>query len=302
MRLPIILAACVLSATAASAAELAGTLEKIKDSKTIVIGFQEASVPFSFLDGSQKPVGYAIDICLKIVDAVKNELNLPDLKVEFNPVTSSTRIPLMINGTIDLNCASTTNNAERQKQVTFTNTHFLTASRFIAKKASNLKTIDDLRGKTVVSVAGSTNINQVIKVNRENSMGMNVSAVPDQSEAFLSLDTGRSQAYVMDDVQLAVGAARSKDPSAYEISKDAFSKVEPYGIMLRKDDAPFKALADRVTAELYASPEIETIYKKWFESPVPPSGLNFNYPMPQALRASFKHPSSSPDPDAYPTN
>ncbi|WP_257170283.1 amino acid ABC transporter substrate-binding protein [Bradyrhizobium sp. SRS-191] len=289
----------VLAANAACAEELSGTLQKIKETGRIAVAFQESAVPFSYLDGNQKPVGYALDICARIADAVKRELGLPNLVVETVPVTSSTRIPLMTNGTIDLLCASTTNNAERQKLVTFTNTHFLSATRFAAKASSSLRRIDDLKGKTAVAIAGSTNIAQLNKVNVERKLGVTIVPAKDQAEAFLMLETDRAQAYVLDDVQLAVAIARSKEPAAYVISEDAFSKAEPFGIMLRKDDAPFKAVADRVTAELYQSPEIEKLYKTWFESPVPPTGTNFNYPMPAALRAAFKKPSSSPDPDAY---
>ncbi|CCD84547.1 glutamate and aspartate transporter subunit; periplasmic-binding component of ABC superfamily [Bradyrhizobium sp. ORS 285] len=291
--------ALVLAANAAGAEELSGTLQKIKETGKIAVAFQEAAVPFSYLDGNQKPVGYALDICARIADAVKRELGLPNLVVETVPVTSSTRIPLMTNGTIDLLCASTTNNAERQKLVTFTNTHFLSATRFAAKTSSSLRRIDDLKGKTAVAIAGSTNIAQLNKVNVERKLGITIVPAKDQAEAFLMLETDRAQAYVLDDVQLAVAIARSKEPAAYVISEDAFSKAEPFGIMLRKDDAPFKAIADRVTAELYQSPEIEKLYKTWFESPVPPTGTNFNYPMPAALRAGFKKPSSSPDPEAY---
>ncbi|WP_316160011.1 amino acid ABC transporter substrate-binding protein [Bradyrhizobium sp. SZCCHNRI20481] len=299
MRIWGLLLTAALAANAAGAEELTGTLQKVKETNRISIGFQESSVPFSYLDGNQKPVGYALDICARIAEAVKKELGLPNLTIETVPVTSSNRIPLMTNGTIDLLCASTTNNAERQKLVTFANTHFLSATRFAAKKSLSLQTIDDLRGKTAVAIAGSTNIAQLNKVNVERKLGINIVPAKDQAEAFLMLETDRAQAYVLDDVQLAVAIARSKDPAAYMISSDAFSKPEPFGIMLRKDDAPFKAIADRVTAELYQSPAIEALYKKWFESPVPPTGINFNYPMPAPLRAAFKSPSSSPDPDAY---
>ena len=299
MRLLGILLGVAVVFSAAAAEELTGTLQKIKETKQITIGYQEASVPFSYLDGSQKPIGYAIDICLKIADAVKKQLDLPNLAIEMAPVTSSNRIPLLMNGTIDLHCSSTTNNAERQKLVDFANTHFLSATRFAAKKSLNITTIDDLKGKAAVAVAGSTNIAQLSKVNTERKLGITVIPAKDQLEAFLMMETDRAQADVLDDVQLAVAIARAKDPGAYMISTEAFSKPEPYGIMLRKDDAPFKAVADRVTAELYQSSEIDALYKKWFESPVPPSGINFNYPMPPALRSSFKHPSSSPDPDAY---
>ncbi|GAB3626860.1 ABC transporter [Pandoraea terrae] len=291
--------ALAVMVSSAVAADLGGTLQKVKETNRVVIGFQEASVPFSYLDANQKPVGFTIDICMKIVDAVKRELNQPQLAVEFTPVTAANRIPLLMNGTIDLNCASATNSAERQKQVAFANSHFLTASRFAAKKASNLHKIEDLKGKTVVSVAGSTNINQLNKVNAERNLGMSIVAAKDQLEAFLMLETGRAQAYVLDDVQLAVAIARSKDPAGYLISEDAFSKPEPYGIMLRKDDPTFKALVDRVTARIYQSPEIEALYKKWFQSPVPPNGINFNYPMAQVLRNAYQKPSSSFDPNAY---
>jgi glutamate/aspartate transport system substrate-binding protein len=299
MRLPLTMLAVVLLAIPAHASELTGTLQKVKETNRIVLGFQEASVPFSYLDGNQKAIGYALDICMKIVDAVKRELKLSSLDVETSPVTSSNRIPLMMNGTVDLVCSSTTNNAERQRQVAFTNSHFLSATRFAVRKSDNITTIDHLKGKPVVAVAGSTNMVQLNQVNAARNLGITPLAAKDQAEAFLMLETGRAAAYVLDDVQLAVAIARSKDPSAYIISEEAFSKAEPYGIMLRREDAAFKAVADRATAELYRSPEIEAIYKKWFEAPVPPNGLNFKTPMTAVLRNAYAHPSDSPDPASY---
>ena len=299
MRLPLTTLAAVLITIPAHASELTGTLQKIKETNRIVLGFQEASVPFSYLDGNQKAIGYAVDICMKIVDAVKRELKLSSLDVETSPVTSSNRIPLMMNGTVDLVCSSSTNNAERQRQVAFTNSHFLSATRFAARKADNIRTIDQLKGKPVVAISGSTNMVQLNQVNAGRNLGITPLAAKDQAEAFLMLETGRAAAYVLDDVQLAVAIARSKDAAAYIISDEAFSKAEPYGIMLRKDDAPFKAVADRATADLYGSPEIEAIYGKWFESPVPPNGLNFNTPMSAVLRNAFAHPSDSADPASY---
>jgi glutamate/aspartate transport system substrate-binding protein len=299
MRLPLTMLAAVLITIPAHASELTGTLQKIKETNRIVLGFQEASVPFSYLDGNQKAIGYAVDICMKIVDAVKRELKLSSLDVETSPVTSSNRIPLMMNGTVDLVCSSTTNNAERQRQVAFTNSHFLSATRFAARKANNIRTIDQLKGKPVVAISGSTNMVQLNQVNAARNLGITPLAAKDQAEAFLMLETGRAAAYVLDDVQLAVAIARSKDTSAYIISEEAFSKAEPYGIMLRKDDAAFKAVADRATAELYRSPEIEATYKKWFEAPVPPNGLNFKTPMTAVLRSAYAHPSDSPDPASY---
>jgi glutamate/aspartate transport system substrate-binding protein len=291
--------AVVLLAIPAHASELTGTLQKVKETNRIVLGFQEASVPFSYLDGNQKAIGYAVDICMKIVDAVKRELKLSSLDVETSAVTSSNRIPLMMNGTVDLVCSSTTNNAERQRQVAFTNSHFLSATRFAARKADNIRTIEQLKGKPVVAISGSTNMVQLNQVNTARNLGVTPLAAKDQAEAFLMLETGRAAAYVLDDVQLAVAIARSKDPAAYIISEEAFSRAEPYGIMLRREDAAFKAVADRATAELYRSPEIEAIYKKWFEAPVPPNGLNFKTPMTAVLRNAYAHPSDSPDPASY---
>jgi glutamate/aspartate transport system substrate-binding protein len=281
------------------AQELSGTLRKIKDTGAITLGIRDSAVPFSYIDEKQRIVGYAVDICMKIVDEIKTELKLEKLEVNETIVTSSTRIPLMANGTVDLECGSTTNNADRQQQVWFTNTHFLTASRFVSKKALKLDQVDDLKGKAVVSVAGTTNINQLNKANVAHSLGITVMNAKDVPEAFLMVETDRAAAFVMDDIQLAAMIASSKDPSLYVISNGAFSDPEPYGIMLRKDDVPFKTVVDRATAKLYKSPEIETIYNRWFMQPVPPRGLNFHVPMPTALKKSFEHPSDNPDPASY---
>jgi glutamate/aspartate transport system substrate-binding protein len=288
-----------LAAAPALAQDLSGTLLKAKETKRLAIGFQEASIPFSYLDGANKPVGFAVDLCVKIAEAARKRINMADMAIEFVPVTSANRIPLMINGTIDLQCAATTNNADRQKQVAFTNTHFLSATRFASKKANNLNKIDDLKGKVVTAVAGSTNINQINKLNTEKGLGLTVLPAKDQLDAFLLLETDRAQAFVLDDVQLAVGIARSKTPDAFTISAEALSKPEPYGIMLRREDPQFKQLADEVTAAIYKSPEIEALYRKWFLSPVPPNNVNFNYPMPGAMKKAFANPSNSADPDAY---
>lgn len=291
--------AAALGASQASAEELTGTLKNIKDTGTITLGYRDSSIPFSYLDDNQKPVGFAMDICYKIVDAVKKELKLDKLQVKLNPVTSATRIPLMANGTIDLECGSTTNNAEREKQVWFTNTHFLTASRYVFKKSSNLKSIDDLKGKTVVSTAGTTNIKQLTEANVARKLNATIVPAKDHAEAFLMVETDRAVAFVMDDILLASLVAGSKDPSEYVISKDAFSTPEPYGIMLRKDDVPFKKVVDAATAALYTSGEGQKLYDKWFMSKIPPKGLNLNTPISPELKAEFAKPSDSPDPASY---
>jgi glutamate/aspartate transport system substrate-binding protein len=230
---------------------------------------------------------------------VKKELKLDKLEVKLNPVTSSTRIPLLANGTIDLECGSTTNNAERQKQVWFTNTHFLTASRYVSKKASKINSIDDLKGKSVVSTAGTTNIKQLTEANAARGLNVNIIPAKDHAEAFLMVETDRAVAFVMDDILLASLVAGSKAPADYVISKDAFSKPEPYGIMLRKDDAAFKKVVDAATAALYTGGEGQKIYDKWFTQKVPPKGLNLSTPISAELKNEFAKPSDSPDPDSY---
>lgn len=288
-----------LCAGPAMAQELTGTLKNIKETGTITLGHRNSSIPFSYLDDNQKPIGYAMDICYKIVDAVKKELKLDKLEVKLTPVTSSTRIPLLANGTIDLECGSTTNNTDRQKQVAYTNTHFLTASRFVSKKSSKINSIDDLKGKSVVSTSGTTNIKQLTEANAARNLGVNIIPAKDHAEAFLMVETDRAVAFVMDDILLASLVAGSKAPGDYVISKDAFSKPEPYGIMLRKDDPAFKKVADAATAALYQSPEGIKIYEKWFMSKIPPKGLNLNVPIGPEQKKSFAKPSNSPDPDAY---
>ncbi|MGD9803080.1 MAG: amino acid ABC transporter substrate-binding protein [Hyphomicrobiaceae bacterium] len=281
------------------AQDLTGTLKKIKETGSITLGFRESSIPFSYLDDKQQPVGYAMDICAKAVDAVKKELKLDKLEVKLNPVTSATRIPLMANGTIDLECGSTTNNAERQKQVSYTYTHFLTASRYVTKVAAGIKKIDDLKGKTVVSTAGTTNIKQVSEVNAAKGLGMTVLPAKDHAEAFLMVETDRAAAFVMDDILLASLVAGAKDPKAFTISEDAFSLPEPYGIMLRKDDPAFKKVVDAAVGALYKSAEGVAIYEKWFTKPIPPKSLNLNVPMSAAMKKIFANPSDSPDPTTY---
>jgi glutamate/aspartate transport system substrate-binding protein len=292
-------AALVSGQAAATAEELTGTLQKVKELGYITVGHREASVPFSYLDDKRQPVGFAIDICAKIVDAVKRELKLDKLEVRYQLVTASTRIPLLANGTIDLECGNTTNNAERQQQVWYTNTHFLTASRFVSKVESRIGSVNDLKGKTVVSPAGSTNIKQALEFNNRLNLGMTIVPAQDQGEAFLMVETGRAVAFVQDDIVLAGLIANAKDPKAYVISEDAFSKPEPYGIMLRKDDTAFKAVADAATSALYTSPEIAALYAKWFMQAIPPKGVNLNIPMSPAMKRAFEKPTDSPDPSTY---
>ena len=292
----ITLSALLVAAGPASAQE--GTLKKIKETGAITLGHRDASIPFSYFDDKQQAVGYAMDLCGKIVDAVKAELKMPNLQVKLNPVTSATRIPLMANGTIDLECGSTTNNLERQKQVAFTITHFVTANRFVSKKAANLKSLDDLKGKTIVSTSGTTNIKPITELNGQKNLGMTILPAKDHAESFLMVETGRAVAFFMDDILLYSLVANSKNPSEWVISLDALS-VEPYGIMLRRDDPSFKKVVDDAMTKVYKSGEINTIYAKWFLHPVPPKGINLNVPMSEVFKHVVAKPTDSGDPNDY---
>jgi glutamate/aspartate transport system substrate-binding protein len=283
---------------AVQAQELTGTLKKIKDTGSITLGVRDSSIPFSYLDDKQSYQGYSIDLCMKIVSAVQKQLGLTSLKVVMNPVTSATRIPLMANGTIDLECGSTTNNIDRQKQVAFAPTTFVSASRLLSKKSSNIKSMEDLKGKPIVSTAGTSSLKQTTILNGEKNLGMNVMSAKDHSEAFLMVETGRALAFVMDDVLLASLAASSKSPQDYQISKEALS-VEPYGIMLRRDDPAFKQVVDTAITNVFKSGDINKIYNKWFMSPIPPKNVNLNWPMSDQMKAVIAKPTDSGDPAAY---
>ena len=292
----IMLAAALAVALPAAAQE--GTLKKIRDSGAITIGHRDASLPFSYYDDKQQPIGYAMDLCARIVDAVKSELKMPNLKVNYQLVTSANRIPLMANGTIDLECGSTTNNLARQKEVSFTITHFVTANRWVAKKSSNIKTLDDLKGKTIVSTAGTTNIKQITEINGQKNLGMNIISANGHPEAFQMVETGRAVAFVMDDILLAGLVAQSRAPGDYVISADALS-VEPYGIMLRRDDPAFKKVVDNAMIQTYKSGAINAIYDKWFQKPIPPKNVNLNLPMSDKMKKVVAKPTDSGDPKDY---
>lgn len=249
------IAGCIVTGAGAQ------TLEKIKKDGVITIGHRDSSIPFSYLDDKQQPIGYSMDICMKIADAVKAELKMPNLQIKLNSITPATRIPLMANGTIDLECGSTTNNIERQNQVAFAPTTFVTANRLLAKKTSNVAKLDDMKGKTLVSTSGTSNMKQVTELNGSRNLGMNIAVAKDHAEAFLMVETGRAVAFAMDDILLYSLAASSKAPNDYAITSEALS-VEPYGVMQRKGDPAFKKVVDTAVINLMKSGEIEKIYNK----------------------------------------
>ena len=276
----------------------ADTLAKIKESGVFTIGHRDASIPLSYYDDKQKPIGYSVEICERVADAVKKELKKPNLQIKYQLVTSANRIPLLANGTVDIECGSTTNNAERQKQVSYLPTTFVTANRIMYKKGSGISVLADMKGKTLVSTAGTTNIKQVTQINAEKNLGVNITSANGHAESFLMVETGRAAAFAMDDILLAGLIATSKDPGQFEVSKEALS-VEPYGIMVRKDDAKFEALAAGVVKGLMKSGEINKIYDKWFLKPIPPKNITMNVPMSPNLKKVIANPTNSPDPAAY---
>jgi len=280
------------------AQDLTGRLKKIKETGTLTLGVRDASIPFSYLDDKQSYQGYSIDLCLKAATAIQKKLGLTALNVKMVPVTSATRIPLIANGTTDISCDSATNNMERQNRYAFAVTEFVTANRFLTKKSANIKTLDDLKGKTIVSTSGTSNLKQITTLNTERNLGMNILAAKDHAEAFLMVETGRAVAFVMDDILLSSLAASSKAPNDYTVSAEALS-VEPYGLILPLGDTAFKKVVDDALINVYKGDDIKKIYAKWFLSPIPPKGVNLNVPMSPQLQAVLAKPTDSGEPSAY---
>ena len=290
---PQLLAAAIAAAlisTPVFAAELTGTLKKIKESGTITLGHRDSSIPFSYIaDGSGKPVGYSHDVQLAIVEGLKKQLDMPDLKVKYNLVTSQTRIPLVQNGTVDVECGSTTNNVERQQQVDFSVGIFEIGTRLLSKKDSPYKDFADLKGKNVVTTAGTTSERILKAMNADKQMGMNVISAKDHGEAFNMLESGRAVAFMMDDALLAGEMAKAKKPTDWAVTGTPQS-YEIYGCMLRKGDPDFKKAVDDAIVAYYKSGKINDTYKTWFESPIPPKGLNLMFPMSDELKALIANP------------
>jgi glutamate/aspartate transport system substrate-binding protein len=285
-----------LVATGFSTAALAqdgGTLAKIKSSGVISLGHRESSIPFSYYDDKQQVVGYSQELMMKVVDAVKADLKMPGLQVKLTPVTSQNRIPLVQNGTIDMECGSTTNNSERAKQVAFSNTIFVIGTRLLTKKNSGIKDFPDLAGKNVVTTAGTTSERLLRKLNEDKKMGMSIISAKDHGESFLTLQSGRSVAFMMDDALLYGEIAKAKKPDEWTVTGTPQS-FEAYGCMMRKDDPAFKKLVDTALASAMTSGEAEKIYQKWFMSPIPPKGLNLDFPLSDAVKALYKDPNDKP--------
>lgn len=276
-------------ATGALAQELTGTLKKIRDTGSITVGYRESSIPFGYLDDKQQPIGYGTEVCMKIVDAVKAELKLPNLKVNLQPITSSNRIPLLQNGTIDIECGSTTNSVQRQQQVSFGPTYFVINVTAAVKKTSNINTLADLNGKNISTTSGTTAVPLLKGYEKTKSVDVKEIYGKDHAESFLLLADDRVAAFVMDDILLAGQIANARNPADFKIIPESL-RQEPYAPMLRKDDPQFKALVDRTVGGLMKSGEMDKLYTKWFTQPIPPRGINLNFPQTPAIKEAFASP------------
>jgi len=288
-----IFCAQLLNVSNVGAQELTGTLKKIKDSGVIILGHRESSIPFSYYDDQQNVVGYSHDLQLKIVEAIKKELKLPQLTLRYLPVTSQNRIPLVQNGSVDIECGSTTNNTERAKQVSFSNSIFLVGLRTMVKKNSGINELADLAGKTVVTTAGTSNERLLRQINDDKKLGMSIISAKDHGESFLTLESGRAAGFFMDDALLYGERAKAKNASDWVVIGKP-EQEEVYGCMLKKDDQQFKALVDGTLASVMKSGEVIKIYNRWFNSPIPPKGLNLAYPLSAEMAALYKNPNDKP--------
>ncbi len=291
---PLLRPVCLIAlALPALAFAQTSTLDKIKASGSMTLAYREASIPFSYLGAEAQPVGFSYEICEKIADNVKKATGRSDLKKQYQAVTSANRIPLLQNGTIDIECGSTTNNSERGKQVQFATNYFYTGTRFLVKTGTKVEKIGDLAGKTVVSTTGTTNFQLIRRLNEEQKLGIDLLGAKDHPESMLMVQTGRAVAFGMDDILIYSLKASAQNPADFAVVGEPI-QVEPYAIMMRKDDPTFQKLVDDTLAAMMKSGEFEMLYNKWFLSPIPPKGINLQAPMSKELRDNMKALSDKP--------
>ena len=266
------------------------TLETIARTGIIRLGYADRNIPFSYLGTGPEPIGYSIELCLKVVDSIREKLDLPGLKVDFVKRTPSNRITLLNDGTIDMECVASTNTEERRKAVWFSYSHFITGTRYVALKSSGLNTVADLAGRTVVVTTGTINISQLNVLNRK--LGLNIAVLQNDSTegGFEMVTENRASAFVMDDILLRSFVAETGRPEDYAISNEYLAPPQPYGQMLRHGDTGFRDAVNEALGEIYASGEIEKIYEKWFNAPIPPNGMNLQRPLPDDLADAFRNP------------
>lgn len=281
------------SALSATVVE-AQTLDKIAGSNKITVSYREAAIPFSYALSPRKAVGFSVDLTEAIVDDVRKKVKRPYLEVVYIPVTGQNRIPLLVNGTYDLECGSTTNTAARGKEVAFSISHFYAGTRLLTKTGSNVRNYADLGKQTVATAAGSTNEKVLRKHAADSRIDLQLVLGKDYGEALQLLESDRAAALALDDILLFGMRANAKDPNAFAVVGDTL-QVEPFGCMLRKDDPEFKKLVDGTIARLMKSGEFARLYKKWFESPIPPNGIALNMPMSDRLKANLKNLSDRPE-------
>ena len=293
-----ILRLCLLALAAPllATAQTAPTLDKIKQSGTMTLSYRESSIPFSFLDDKAQPTGFAYEICEKIADKVKAATGRADMKRQYQAVTSANRIPLLQNGTTDIECGSTTNNSERGKQVQFAINYFYTGTRFLVKAGTNVGKISDLAGKTVVSTTGTTNYQIIRRINEEQKLGIDLLGAKDHAESALMVESGRAVAFGMDDILLYGLKASSLNPASLAVVGEPI-QVEPYAIMIRKDDPAFKKVVDDSVTAMIKSGEVAKLYDKWFMQPIPPANTKLNLPASEATKKAWANPNDKPTED-----
>jgi ABC-type amino acid transport substrate-binding protein len=273
-----------------SSMPFAGQLEKIRETREITIAHRDASIPFSYLDDQKRPIGYAVELCQKIVTALERELKIPSIKINYLAVSSASRIPAIVEGKAALECGSTTNNAERRKQVDYTISHFISGSKFLVRADTGIEKLEDLMGKTVASTKGTTIIKTLQRIDSERLLKIKIIEAQDHAEAVAMVASKKADAFAMDDVLLYGLRANSAQPDTFKVIGKAMT-IEPYAIMLPKGDAAFKKIVDTEMRRIIQSSEIYPLYRKWFEQPIPPKGVNLSLPLPYLLRDSFKYPS-----------
>ncbi len=299
MKLGPMLCMALLASAISAAAQDTGTLKKLHDTGEIVLGVRDASIPFSYADDSGKSIGYSVDLCMRVVDHLRQTLKMPDLKVRQQLVTSANRVPLIMNGTIDLECGSTVNNLERQKTVAFSLTTFIVNTKFITKTSSGSQKLADLKGKTVSVTGGTNTMQKVTALNKQMNLELSIINGKDHAESFLLLNNDRVAAFSEDDILLAGLAATSQTPTGFRLITIDGMLADPYALMMRRGDPQFKAAVDAALRDVFGSGEIQRIYDKWFVRPIPPRNVVLNFPMGDQLKRVIAKPSDSGDPQDY---
>ena len=276
----------ILSSLPATAAS---TLDKVAKSGVVSLGYRDNSLPFSYLNADKRPIGYSIDICLKIVDALKREIKRNDLNVKYVKVTTETRLKSLESGEIDLECGSTNASAERRKLADLTIPTYIASTRLLVKSDSGIKSVYDLAGKTVVMTKGTTQEKLFAEINKNHTLRAKTVLGNTHDESFALLEAGKADAFMLNDILLASVRSTSKTPDRYVLTRDPLT-IDPLSLTLRKNDDAFRKIVTGEIHRLITQGEINGMYRKWFESPIPPNQVNLKLPMSYLLRDSFKSP------------